>query len=503
MGGHPCALPVLPGCAAKAQNPECESTRSTRKLFDYLTDSQDLQKLNESVVWTHKSCVCNEIVALKQRHQVDDGARPEKGVGLLLVQALKPYRVRVYPESFEQVIQRYTGGKRAIAERAYQSLQKDPLNPKDSAVRMFLKDDKYHTPKMCAPRCIQYRDKRYGITMARYYNALEHAMLQSCNMYRGVATTNRLFAKGRNQLERASDLRQIWDSFIEPVALSIDHSKFDAHCNTELLKAANKHNAACLPKAFRGKFKKLAAQQLVNNGKTHNGTKYRTTGTRMSGDQNTGGDNSLINLGMTLDWLNSQKVQGQVYIDGDDFVCVVEARDVGKLDVARYSKYGMSTKLEGMTDMFEHIDFCQCRPVFDGERWRMVRNPERVLARLPWMVKKQPEARDKQWLKSIGMCELALNLGLPVMQAIATKLIKLSPKKYIVTPLHYMAKHEVMKPWRATPVEVRYEARLSYERAWGISPQQQLDYEKLEFGQVVSNPMSTFISWGGERPAAQ
>lgn len=503
MGGHPCALPVLPGCAAKAQNPECDSTRQTRKLFDYQTPSMTLQKLNEGVVWTHKSCVCNELVALKQRHQVDDGARPEKGVCSLIVQALKPYRVRVYPDSFEQVIDRYSGGKRAIAVRAYESLQRDPLTPKDAQVRMFLKDDKYHTSKMAAPRCIQYRDKRYGITMARYYNALEHAMLQSVNMVNGVATGNRIFAKGRNQLERATDLRQIWDSFVEPVALSIDHSKFDAHCNLALLKAANKHNMMCLHKTYRHKFSKLAAQQLLNKGKTANGTKFETRGTRMSGDQNTGGDNSLINLGMTLDWLKSQKVQAQLYIDGDDFVCIVEKRDAGKLDVKKYAKYGMSTKLEGTTDMFEHIDFCQCRPVFDGERWRMVRNPQRVLARLPWVVKKQPIARDLQWLKSIGMCELSLNLGLPVMQAVAEKLIQLSPKKYIVTPLHHLAKHEVVKPWKALPKPVRYEARLSYETAWGISPAEQLDYESMTFGEVVSNPMRTYIEWGGERPAAQ
>jgi len=496
MRGNPCAQPVLPGCTAKAQNFECDSTRCTRKVFDY-TGSLNL---NESVVWTHKSCACNELVALKQRHQVDDGARPRNGVGKLLVEALKPYRRRVWPVSYRAVVERYTGGKRKIAERAYESLQKDSLTSKDAKVRMFLKDDKYHTSKLGAPRCIQYRDKRYGITAARFYNALEHEMLKSVNIVHGQETSNRCFAKGRNQLERASDLFAIWDDFVDPVALSIDHSKFDAHCNVELLKVANKHNSLCLPKCYRTQFRDLAKAQLLNKGVTTNGTKFTTIGTRMSGDQNTGSDNSLINLAMIRHWLNSQGVVGQMYIDGDDSVVVVESRDVSKLDVKRFGIYGMSTKLEATSTVFEHIDFCQCRPVFDGQRYRMVRNPLRVLARLPWIVKKQPPARDLQWLKSVGMCELSLNCGLPVMQAIAEKLIALSPKKYVVTPLHHLAKGEVMKPWKVKACPITLEARISYAEAWGISVEQQREYENVQFVPVESHPMITFMDWGGERP---
>ncbi len=496
MRGNPCAQPVLPGCTAKAQNSECDSTRCTRKVFDY-TGSLNL---NDSVVWTHKSCVCNELVALKQRHQVDDGARPRDGVDLLLVEALKPYRRRVWPVSYFDVVNRYTGGKKKIAERAYESLRKDPLTKRDAKVRMFLKDDKYHTSKFGAPRCIQYRDKRYGITAARYYNALEHEMLKNVNIVHGQETENFCFAKGRNQLERANDLLKIWNSFVEPVALSIDHSKFDAHCNIQLLKVANKHNSLCLPKCYRNSFRQLAREQLLNKGVTTNGTKFTTKGTRMSGDQNTGSDNSLINLAMIRHWLSSQKVVGQMYIDGDDSVVVVEAKDVSKLDVKRFSIYGMSTKLEATSTVFEHIDFCQCRPVFDGVAYRMIRNPLRVLARLPWIVKKQPPARDLQWLKSIGMCELSLGCGLPVMQAIAEKLIALSPKKYVVTPLHYLAKGEVMKPWKVKSYPVSAEARISYAEAWDISPEKQLEYENICFTEVSSHPMIKFIEWGGDRP---
>jgi len=501
MRGSTCAHPTLPGCTAKAQSCECESTRYTRKVFDWQTES--LYHLNDSVVWTHKSCACNELIALQQRHQVDDGTRPDASCTSRLVKALKPYRKVVKPISYEAVIAKYTGGKRAIAQRAYDSLQVDPLDVrKDSEVRMFLKDDKYHTSKINIPRCIQYRSKRYGITAARFYSALEHGMLQITNTCRGVSTDNRVFAKGRNLTQRGADLRAIWDSFDTPVALSIDHSKFDAHCNVALLKAINKHNSHCLPKYCRRQFMKLARAQLVNRGKTANGTKFVTVGTRMSGDQNTGSDNSGINCGMLLDWLRVIGASGQLYIDGDDSVVIIESTDLHKVDMSLFKIYGMSTKLEKVSSVFEEIDFCQCRPVFDGVAWRMVRDPYRVLARIPWIVKKQPASRDAQWLKSVGMCELSLNMGLPVMQAVAERLIELSPKKYIATPLHYTASNEYIKPWRAEPRPITAEARASYERAWGISPQEQREYEKLTIGAVTTNIVGIFESWGGERPCA-
>jgi len=222
----------------------------------------------------------------------------------------------------------------------------------------------------------------------------------------------------------------------------------------------------------------------------------------MSGDQNTGSDNSGINFGMLLDWLQVIGVNGQLYIDGDDSVVIIEFADLNKVDMSLFKTYGMSTKLEKVSSVFEEIDFCQCRPVFDGVAWRMVRDPQRVLARIPWIVKKQPVSRDAQWLKSVGMCELALNMGLPVMQAVAERLIELSPKKYIATPLHYTASNEYIKPWRAEPRPITAEARASYERAWGISPQEQHEYEKLAIGGVTTDIIGIFESWGGERPCA-
>lgn len=328
-------------------------------------------------------------------------------------------------------------------------------------------------------------------------------MLQRTNVVGGVHTTNRCFAKGRNLTQRAMDMRAIWESFRDPVALSLDHSKFDAHYNLGLMKVINQFNASCFSKYHRREFVKLARAQMYNKGTTRNGTKFFTVGTRMSGDQNTGSDNSEANFMMTTDWLNQLGITGQLYVDGDDEVVVIERSDLGKVDVTRFSEYGMNTKLEGVTDVFEHIDFCQCRPVFDGVSWRLVRNPLRVLTRLPWLVKAMPPSRDAQWLKSIGMCELALGVGLPVMQAIACKLIALSPKKYVVTPLHSQAKGEFMKPWRAEPCSVRPEARASYERAWGITPEEQLQYEALDFMPVTSNIHGVFEDQGGERPYAQ
>lgn len=476
---------LLPNCGHRAKTSDCRCNRATYKLFDY-----SLEHLNESVVWTHRGCVCNELVALRERHQLDTGARYSAASNAVSVniEELVIANAGRFPElkrnTFSVVISHYSGGKRAEYERARESLLIDPLVERDSRLRMFLKDDKYHTWDFKAPRCIQFRSKRYGLTLSSYLQPIEEFTYELKD-----TTDSHVFAKSRNLDERANDLRTKWDSFVDPIAYCLDHSKFDCHVNVELLNQEHRYYR----KFYQGDagFRKLLSQQINNRGSTKNGTTYKTCGTRMSGDPNTGLGNSILNYGMLKEAF--KKVRAAYYIDGDDSVVIIESVDQVNVNVNCFKDFGMSTKVEVAT-IFEHTEFCQCRPVYDGFKWHLVRNPHRTLARLPWIVKKNHLSCKSRYIKSVGLCELALNMGIPVLQQVASLMVERGEGKYLKTDRHFMAKRAAIKPWHARKVPIREVTRESFEIAWGISREEQLELERMTLSLPQSDAETLFYT---------
>lgn len=356
--------------------------------------------------------------------------------------------------------------------QARDSLQINPVCQEDAKVTMFLKADKSHVDKYTAPRCIQYRNKRYCLRLATYVHVIEEH-LYAQNDRSGTP----IFAKSRNLTQRGNDLAEKWDMFDDPIALLLDHSKFDAHCNVKLLAVARDFNTNCVRVADgKREFRKLLDWQVNNRGATKNGTTFRTKATRMSGDQNTGLDNSEINYAMLADFNEYFNLDACFYVDGDDSVLICERRRAGLVNVDFFKQFGMETVME-QTDNFSHVEFCQTRPVFDGHTWRMVRNPARLLARLPWIVYNLPPSCWDRYLKSVGMCEMALGVGLPIGQYIGQTLSKLSNKKYMITDLHYVATREFQRPTSVRVITPTQVARESYEEAWGLDQATQLLYE--------------------------
>lgn len=449
----------------------CDCSRVTRKLFDW-------DGLESSVVHTHKSCVCNEVVALVGRHQMDDGMRFDNKYKLELWRQMKPAIRQCKPISKMAVAMGYSGPKRKLALRAIESLKHERLNEEDANVRMFLKDDKYSDDEVKAPRCIQYRDKRYAITLAQYMYPIEHAL------YKQKHNGHYQYAKGRNLRQRAADLQGMWDSMEDPVAWLLDHSKFDAHFNATLVKLA----ARCNSKYYKeygdeGFVYWLLMQQLHNKGRTKNGTKYRTYATRMSGDQNTGKDNSSVNLAMielVLKWCGIEDYQ--IYVDGDDSVVVINKRDMHKCNVELFKRFGMKTT-EDWAEIFEKVEFCQCRPVWTPEGYVMVRNPYRVLKRVNWTVKKFPKHLDGNYLKAVMACESALNEGIPVMGPLSVRSYNSihckNRKKRIETDLDYQVKALGKSLDFLYEAEIHPDTRASFEEAWEIDYHEQIRLENM------------------------
>jgi len=373
------------------------------------------------------------------------------------------------PVSYETVIRHAKGGKKRLLEQAMESLTIEPLNARDGKVRMFLKDDKSHEAKYSTPRCIQYRSKRYCLPLAAYLIPLESYVYS----WLDEAETP-IFAKCRNLTQRGEDIDTKMSYFHDPVAISLDHSKFDSHVNIELLRVEHWFYSKCFNDDPRLKF--LLGLQLTCHGSTKNGTRYRTIGTRMSGDQNTGLGNSIINYVMTLAMKKSLNVPMLMYIDGDDFIIFVERSNGHLISPSWYEQFGMVTKVDNTTSIIEEIEFCQSRPVYNGVGYTMVRNPQRMLSRLQWMVGKKHPKYILNYLTSIGLCMVSLGMGLPIEQYVGSTLARLGGR-YIQTDLHHRAKSMKMKPGRAHIIPPSDSVRASYYAAWGISPCQQLEFE--------------------------
>jgi len=447
---------LLPGASIKLGAPWCATKRITQSLVP-----------TPIGVVTHADCVCNERRALTLRHLVDTGARFTAPISELEA-ALGPVELHgLVPWSTLQVVDHYTGGKRRALQEAASTLVELPVQSKDGQVRMFLKDDKYTLDDIKEPRCIQYRNYRYGLRLGRYLKPFER------EFYSIEVDGHRFSAKGMNSYGRASALREMWDDFQNPVACLFDHSKFDAHVSTELLSLEHAHYC----KAFSGdELRWLLSMQLVNRGRTKNGTTYTVRGTRMSGDQNTGLGNTLLNYAILRAYLSRAQVRGHILVDGDDSVIVFERAGFAALEAAYpwFGLCGMETNRPVLVDEFQLLEFCQCRPVLVAGTWRMVRNPARVITRMPWTTRNYNAKALARLTRTIGWCELVCNTGVPVLQAYSTWFMQQGRGRMMRA---HMEARALLEDTQCLHMPVLMSTRLSFEEAWGIPVQRQFTME--------------------------
>lgn len=451
----------------------------------------------DEIVFTHSDCVCNEILALTCRHQAEAPGAERSWKELAVPDQLLH---RVEPWSRERVVQHYTGGKRARFDRARESLEREPLVMEDTRIRMFLKADKYHAGEDCrikAPRCIQFRRERYGLELGRYIHPIEKDVYQAVD-----ASGTSVFAKSRNSVQRAADLATKAGDFADPVFLLLDQSNWDAHVNKTLLEYEHQLYLRKCPSRL---LQFLLRAQRTNVGATKNGTKFTTPGTRMSGDMNTALGNCVINYALLYTWALEAGIDARFYIDGDDSVVVFAAEDRRKAEsldpAAWFLRWGMESKVDWTTE-FEQCEFCQCRPVWDGIGWRMVRNPERFMIRSQWTVNPHHPNFFPKLVASIAKCEMACSPGVPIVNSLAVEMLRasgLSPDVRVWKGIdaYHRAKLEAWHPDRAhlSVRAITQESRLSMERAWGIPPAQQVEWESrtLSLSHTTAEDWATYL----------
>lgn len=435
----------------------------------------------------HKTCLCNEEAALRNRHLIERNQNMNPNY---VRQSYAKYRARLalftkplQQLKLQEVIEAYSGSKKRAYIAAASKLTTEGLRKTDAYVRMFVKTDKLPMEQVLtkAPRAIQYRSKKYTLAAASYLKPIEEHYYALPSGY----TQTRSAAKNLNQIQRAELFMQKVAAYMNPVYLLLDHSKFDSTISKLHISSTHSYYRTFYPKSQL--LNSILSAQLYNKGFSGSGIRYSVRGTRMSGDYDTGLGNTYVNAGGIETVMADSGITKYDYLlDGDDSVIIIEASDLWKYNHGLWMTLGFDTKKVVVTEL-EDVEFCQCKLVNVNGVYRFIRNPRRVISHSMVCLKRYRGPRFNNWRSAVGMCELALNQGVPVLQDFAHSLasVPATPKfeDDMIRRMGDLTPTKTVSPITKT-------TRLSFFKAFGITPWMQVRMEQ-EFVTAFRRKTST------------
>lgn len=248
----------------------------------------------------------------------------------------------------------------------------------------------------------------------------------------------------------------------------MDHSKFDSTVNSEHLKQLHSVYRRICGKGIQ----KILKYQLNNVGWTKTGIKYTAKATRMSGDFDTALGNTLINVACILKVFKG--IRFDFMLDGDDAIIVMEQTAKHRLKIKNFEYFGFETKLAFTTDIAQ-VEFCQSRLVY-AHGWTFVRNPIRAIMNQTACLKGYNMKGMARWLAGVGLGELSVSSGVPILQQQGYRLSRMSDNPYF-DPDEVWRMAELGN--RPKPSLVSDRARDSMSKAWGIPPDMQVAIEHM------------------------
>lgn len=424
---------------------------------------QTFEPFSHQVV-VHNSCICNELQALRKRHLVFRDAKVDKPFFRKHQnEFIKKLNLQCEVATYREVVEAYDGAKRRTYEAAYHKIRGPRYEKTWSNISMFVKPDKYARAEIRdkAPRAIQYRTPMFNLLIAKYLKPLEHVYYQHLGQL-GL----KVVAKGMNNEQRAQNICDAAELFDDPVFFLCDHSKFDSHVTVDHLRFIHK----IYDKVYKSRYlMRLLQYQINNTGYSKNGIKYKVRGTRMSGDYDTALGNTLLNHYILS--LAFRKVRHHLLLDGDDSVIVLERRSLPEVDLQAFSRCGMETVYSVVSSLSD-VEFCRSKLILVDDKPRFARDPHRALSNLTVSLKRY--SGSDVWIRyvaGIGMGELAMSNGVPVLGPIALAMSKLSDRPIFDLDYAYKGTPGAWLPITDT-------ARIAYARMFGVSPEDQESIER-------------------------
>nr|UHS72397.1 MAG: hypothetical protein 2 [Tombusviridae sp.] len=410
---------------------------------------------------------------------------------------LRKFLPSTAPCSHQQFVDHYSGRKRELYQRALDELRAGRTSlEEDSLVKVFVKYEKTDrtTKRDPVPRVISPRDPKFNIRVGRYLTPMEPRIFEALGKLYDPEIP--AVIKGMNAAESARVLKQKWDQFNDPVAVGLDASRFDQHVSEQALRWEHAVYLSCLKeRKHKLRLGRLLERQIVNRcvGHTPDGAvKYTVHGTRMSGDMNTSLGNCVLMCSMIKQYLLDRGVNGQLANNGDDCVVFMERRDLHRFMTCLdewFLDMGFNMKVEEPVYEFSQVEFCQTKPVFDGETWVMCRNPHTAVPKDSVMLKCwDSPSLWRGWLDAVGVGGLALTGGLPVFQSFYSSYVRAGKRRAIPRELLPWSFRNLVNGMKRSRGIVRPEARCSFWEAFDITPDEQVElesyYDKLRISPV-------------------
>lgn len=487
--GMPSDLTLDDGCKIKRM-PAFDFDRHKRRLVrvGVLDDERFFQPT------VHYDCPENQLRALVNRVA---GVVPKPtGEGLIELRVAAARIGRLLPPTvanpLDEMPLRYSGAKRQRYTDALGELYHFGLSKYDASVKMFVKPERFDGGAKVNPdpRAIQFRASKYCVALAAFLHPIEHFIYLFKWASAGVTHTRNV-AKGLNSVDRAELFLVKWAQFQSPVALGLDASRFDKHVSRALLIIEHSVYLTSNPDS---EFRRLLSWQLVNHCYSNLGLAYKVDGRRMSGDMNTAAGNCLLMLIMLLACLTALMItKWDCLDDGDDVIVIVEERDLAAFQSgvrAKFLSYGMNMKVEEPVRCPYQVEFCQSKIVeYVPGKHKFVRNYKAVVSKALCGVRHWTDIVYRQRvLQAIGMCELVLGLGVPVLQSFACAVIRNCgisggfDFKYAPEGLASRTQRDLrllgLEVHQVRPQRIRRCARETFALAFGLQEGEQLDLER-------------------------
>lgn len=415
-------------------------------------------------------------------------------------------------EMEESLAEHATGARLRRYLQSHASLKQRQFEPADARVTGFVKVEVVATKagKFFKPRMIQFRGTtrsdgcRYLVHVWKWLKPIEKHFLATPGLFcPGVHC-----AKTMDSLQRAAALQKCAAQLNRPVAVLIDGASFDAHVNREALcvehelyvqlarawgwSTAEIHG---LRAALRLQLRNKVTATVRGSGRVS----YTVIGNRMSGDLNTGLGNCVlmqIFVSRAMARLGIRQTEWRMLDDGDDCTIFVDAAAIERLGGSdafgeklrnAFLLFGQEITIDGIIPLergqhdydIERVEFCSASPVCVDGVWRLIRGPNAIDKCFVHPVWLRTESTARSYLAAIGVAEGSLNVGVPIWGAFTAfcRRFGTPSRGWLRTVRTYRLQRERLDWKPCDTIEPSYSTRLSFERAFGVSPAEQCRQE--------------------------
>lgn len=393
----------------------------------------------------------------------------------------------------------YRGRRSTVYRNAGESLDIVPVTRRDFKIKAFVKREKlnFTSKEDPDPRIIQPSDPRANVSLGRHIRGMEGPIMKSVAKVWGGPTVT----KGYTAFEVGEIIREAWDQFYEPVAVGLDASRYDQTVSVEAQRYEHKFYLSLVEPRYRKELARLLEFDICKDGTAYTDAgkiKYKLPGSRGSGSMTTGMGNCIIMTAMVYSWRVQCGVPFRLINNGDDCVAIMEKRDLHRFQAGLFEWFcdlGFTIEAEEPVYELEHVRFCQAAPVFDGHRWRVVRDPHTSLSKdaICLLPNQANDVSYATWLDSVGRCGLALAGDMPVLCEYYNMFVRSA--QHIARTRNKVAEHALLESGMmrlAAGLEPRYsnptsEARASFAVAFGIAPEVQRTLERYYHDTLISS----------------